>query len=64
MDNLYSTREAAAYLDIKLATLKHHLYVAKDLLPDGVIGKSLIFQRVTLDRFASLKRAPGRPRKL
>ena len=61
---LYSTATAAKWLGLSVATVKYHLYVAKDLKPDYVLGGSLVFTEQTLREFKAQKRGPGRPRKL
>lgn len=61
MDEIYSTREAAAYLGVQPVTIKFHVYVVKDLVPDKLIGNTLIFTRATLDLFKKIKRPSGRP---
>ena len=61
MKPIYSTAEAAEYLGISVQGLKHHIYVAKDLEPDGKIGRSLFFTQATLDILNDQKRQPGRP---
>jgi hypothetical protein len=59
----YSTRTAAAYLGVKPETIKYHVHVVKDLIPDQRLGNTLIFTRATLDRFRETKRPIGRPSK-
>lgn len=58
---LFSTAEAAAYLGMKLETVKYHVYVVKDLKPNKLIGKTLVFTQETLDEFMTRKRPVGRP---
>lgn len=62
-EKLYSTAEAARYLGLSVATVKYHIYQAKDLSPDTTIGRNLVFTQATLDAFAANKRSPGRPAK-
>ena len=59
---LYSTATAAERLSLSVATIKYHLYVAKDLKPDYVLGARLIFTEETLVAFLARKRGPGRPK--
>ena len=60
--NLMSTREAAAYLGMPVATLKWH--VVKGHITPRKIGRTLIFTRAQLDAFRSTPRPkPGRPPK-
>lgn len=63
MSALYSTRTAAEYLGVKPETIKYHVYVAKDLVPDQRLGNTLVFTQETLDRFKQTKRTLGRPPK-
>lgn len=58
---IYDTRQAAEYLGISLSTLKHHLYVAERLQPDGWVGGHLFFTQKTLDGFQESKPKPGWP---
>ena len=58
---VYSTAEAAEYLNISVQGIKHHLYVSCDLEPDGKIGRNLFFTLATLDKLKTQKRKPGRP---
>src|SRR3990167_2751116 len=60
--NEYSLREAAEYLALKPETLKHHYYKTKKL-EGRCIGRTLIFTRVQLDKFAETPRPVGRPKK-
>ena len=60
---IYSTVEAAEYLRLSVATVKYHLYVAKDLEADQKLAGRLVFTRDTLDQFNQAKRTPGAPRK-
>jgi len=59
---LYGTNEAAEYLGITVPTVKHHVHIVGDLVPDKKIGQALIFTRTTLDTFNANKRRPGRPK--
>ena len=58
---IYTVRQAAAYLGLAEATIKHHIYVSHTLVPDGSIGRSVIFYQGTLDAWAATRRGPGRP---
>lgn len=59
---LYSTTEAAEYLDKTVASLKYHIHVAKTL-KGQLVGHSLVFTQEELDRFKRNERPPGRPPK-
>ena len=59
----FSTNEAAKYLNLSVASIRYHLYRAKDLT-GASLGNSLMFTREELDRFHSNKRPPGRPKAL
>ena len=63
MNNIFSTRAAAAYAGLSLRGFQHHVYVVKDV--SGIrIGKTLVFLQDELDRFLTApRRRPGRPRK-
>lgn len=61
MSDIFDLQAAARYLGVKPETVKHHLYVAKDLQADGTVGKSLYFTRETLDTYQANRRGPGRP---
>ena len=58
---LYSTATAAEWLNLSVATVKYHLYVARDLKPDYILAGRLIFTEGTLQQFKANKRGPGRP---
>lgn len=60
LEKLYSTAEAAEYLDLKVETVKYHLYQSKQLEADVVLGGVLGFYQSTLDTFKAQKRRPGR----
>ena len=60
--NLYSTREAAAYLKMSVSALKHHIHKVKDIHPIKV-GNSLAFTQEELDNFQLVRRPSGRHRK-
>jgi hypothetical protein len=60
-DQLYGSKEAAAYLDISLDTLKYHAIRKKNLKPFKKLGHDLAFTREQLDEFKRTKRQPGRP---
>ncbi len=61
-DTFFSTQEAARFLGVKPETVRYHVYVVKDLVPDRMVGKSLIFYQSTLEAFRKSKRPGGRPR--
>ncbi len=58
---LYSTKEAAEYLELGVSAIKYHIHVAKNLHPLKV-GNSLVFTQEQLDEFKANRRSPGRPR--
>lgn len=58
---LYSTREAAQYLDLTESALKYHIYQG-NIKPQKV-GHSLVFTQAQLDKFNKTRRPQGRPRK-
>lgn len=61
---LMSTREAAHYLGYSSpGSLRWHVYVSRQIVPDGIIGRSLYFYEATLDEFYDRRRTPGRPRR-
>lgn len=62
MDQLYSTKDAAAYLKVSVSDIKYHVHTAHTLHPQR-IGHSLVFTQEELDRFNRDKRKPGRPTK-
>ena len=62
-DSIYDIKDAADYLGVKPVTVKYHLYVVRDLVPDRYIGRSPCFSQETLDAFQERKRPPGRPPK-
>lgn len=59
---LYSTKQAAQYLDLTESALKYHVYEARNLKPQKV-GHSLVFIQEQLDEFQRTRRPQGRPRK-
>lgn len=63
MENVYTLKEAAAYLEVSERTIKH--YLATDQLhPLRRVGRSWLFTKDELDRCAALPRSKGgRPRK-
>lgn len=50
----YTMEEAAEYLDLPWATLKHHLYTTRWLKPDNPEERVNLFSQETLDKFATL----------
>ncbi len=58
---LFNREEAAEYLGVKLTTLKKHIYVLKDLVPDKVLPRGLVFTKATLDAFQAGRKKAGRP---
>ncbi len=61
MKQIFSTQEAAGYLKLSVASVKYHLYHAKDLKGE-MFGNSLMFTKDQLDHFQVNKRPPGRPK--
>lgn len=59
---LFSTTEAAEYLNLSLAAIKYHIYQAKSL-SGQLIGNSLVFTKDQLDQFKLVRRPQGRPKK-
>jgi len=58
---LYSTKEAARYLDLTESALKYHIYQG-NIKPQKV-GHSLVFTQNQLNQFLQTHRPQGRPRK-
>lgn len=59
--NLYSTKDAAEYLNLSVAAVKYH--IRERNLKGQLIGNSIVFTQDELDNFNSTKRPPGRPKK-
>lgn len=59
---VYDVAAAAAFLGLKTATLKYHVYSSKTLIPDGKVGNSLFFYEETLTTWKNTKRVVGRPK--
>ena len=60
---IYSTEEAAAYLGVSVATIKHHVHNVGDLAGTK-IGPALAFTREELDRYKNApRRGAGRPKR-
>lgn len=61
--DIMGINEAAEYLGITVAGVKHHLYDVCDLEADDSISGVLIFYKESLDRWdEQVRRRPGRPR--
>jgi hypothetical protein len=60
-DDLLTIRQAAAYLGLSVAGVKHHLYVSRLLSADGKFGTQVYFTRPTLDAFRREPLHRGRP---
>lgn len=58
---LFSTREAAEYLDMPMNNLKYHIKVGN--LKGQLVARSMVFTQEALDEFKASKRPQGRPRK-
>lgn len=51
-DEQLSIEQAAAYLGMTVRNLRKHIYVIRDIKPDGLFGnKVLQFNRSTLDKY-------------
>src|SRR5262249_44820780 len=55
---LYSTEQAAEYLNISVATVRYH--IQRGNLTPMHVGNSFVFSKEQLDDFAASKRKPGR----
>ena len=60
-DDPLTIRQAAAYLGLSVAGVKHHLYVSRLLVADGKFGPQVYFTRPTLDAFRREPSHRGRP---
>lgn len=60
-DDLLTIREAADYLGLSVAGVKHHLYVSRLLVADGKFGTQVALRRATLDAFRREPSHRGRP---
>lgn len=58
---LYSTKDAAEYLDLSLPAVKYH--IREGNLKGQKVAKTLVFTQEELNTFKTTKRPPGRPRK-
>lgn len=61
MKQVFSTKEAAEYLKLSIASIRYHLYHTKDLKGEP-FGNSLMFTKETLDQFKINKRPYRRPK--
>jgi len=52
--------QAAKYCGLSVASIRYHVYRTKNLVPDGRVGRNLVFLRPTLDAFKDVLRVPGR----
>ena len=59
---VFSIQEAADYLGLSVASVKHHIYKVGDLHPDKT-DPAVIFTRFELDRFKATPRPGPGPRK-
>ena len=57
---LFDVFQAAEYCDLSVASIRYHIYRTENLVPDGRIGRNLVFTRETLDEFKAVPRIPGR----
>jgi hypothetical protein len=57
--DIFSSKEACAYLGIDFSLFRYHVYVKKNLLPDYKIGHNIAFHRATLDEFRHKHQAKG-----
>ena len=60
-DVLFSTAEAAVYLDLTQKTIR--TYVARGKLNAMRIGQTLVFPKKECDRYKAEKLPPGKPKK-
>jgi excisionase family DNA binding protein len=58
--NWLTTKQAARYLNLSVATVKYHVKEG-NLIPEKP-GHDLLFPRGELERFEREKRNPGRPK--
>ena len=56
---IYTIREAAAYCNRSVATMRYHIYRTGYLMPDYKKGQTLLFEQVTLDMFKAQPRKSG-----
>ena len=61
--NVFTTKEAAAYLGMTVRGVEYHVFEARDLRPDRIVGTVAIYSKETLDDFQKRRRKPGRPRR-
>ena len=55
---LFSTKQAARYLGISVATMKYHIHVGKNIKPQ-IVGHGAVFTLEQLDEFKRNRRKPG-----
>ncbi len=55
---LYTSREAARYLELSVSTVKYHVYKS-GLLQGHLIGKTRVFTKDELDVFRAADYKPG-----
>jgi hypothetical protein len=63
MKQFFTTKEAAEYLDLSIASIKYHTHKTKKLRGEKY-GHTLLFTRETLDVFKATPRPVGRPPKI
>lgn len=56
---VYSTAEAAEYLEMPVYTLAYHIHTTERLKPDLQLGRELGFYQATLDTFKIDVQGPG-----
>lgn len=56
---IFSTKEAARYLEMDFSLFRYHLYEMKHLEPDYRVGNNLGFSKETLDQFKAKYRSEG-----
>lgn len=62
LPDVYTVKQAAAYLELNVETIKYHLYKSGHL-KGKTIGRDVLFTRAELDTFKSLNLKPGRKSK-
>lgn len=63
MTKLFSTKDAAKYLNLSVPAVKYHIHQTSNL-KGQLVGKTLVFTRADLDEFAKNRRPQGRPKKV
>lgn len=58
-NELYSSKQACAYLGMDFSLFRYHVYEKKHLKPDLRIGNNVVFRKSTLDEFKRVHQADG-----